>query len=261
MKDFTLKAYTDLLQALISCGYNCTSYLNYLEKNLQGKPGGNQDSRVAILRHDVDKLPLNSQAFAKIQNALEITGTYYFRVVKESFDAGIIKEIAALGHEIGYHYEDMDFANGDKDKAIKLFEEHLSKIRNVAEVKTICMHGSPLSKWDNKDVWKKYDYHNYGIIAEPYFDINFNEFYYLTDTGRSWNASGVSVRDKVNSKFSFPVKTTSDIIDHLKKNKLPDKIMFNFHPQRWTNDYLSWIKELFLQNSKNIVKSIIIKRS
>jgi len=46
------------------------------------------------------------------------------------------------------------------------------------------MHGSPLSKYDNRKIWEKYDYRDYGIIAEPYFDIDFNEVFYMTDKGR-----------------------------------------------------------------------------
>jgi len=70
------------------------------------------------------------------------------------------------------------------DKAIKSFEINLSALRKIAPVKTICMHGSPLSKYDNRKIWEKYDYRDYGIIAEPYFDIDFNEVFYMTDKGR-----------------------------------------------------------------------------
>ena len=59
------------------------------------------------------------------------------------------------------------------------------------------MHGSPCSKSDCRDIWKKYDYKKPGIIAEPYFDINFDEVFYLTDTGRRWDGWKVSLRDKV----------------------------------------------------------------
>ena len=38
---------------------------------------------------------------------------------------------------------------------------------------------------------------DYGIIAEPYFDLDFDEVFYLTDTGRRWDGDDVSVRDKV----------------------------------------------------------------
>ena len=82
------------------------------------------------------------------------------------------------------------------------------------------MHGSPLSKYDNRDLWKKYDYRDYGIIGEPYFDIDFNEVLYLTDTGRRWNASGSNVRDKVKSKYNYNFKSTFDIISALEKKEL-----------------------------------------
>ena len=42
--------------------------------------------------------------------------------------------------------------------AIDDFRLNLEKLRKLYPVKTICMHGSPFSKWDNRDLWKKYDY-------------------------------------------------------------------------------------------------------
>ena len=63
----------------------------------------------------------------------------------------------------------------------------------LSPVKTICMHGSPLSKWDNRDLWKRYNYRDYGIIAEPYFDVDFDEVFYITDTGRRWDGDKVSI--------------------------------------------------------------------
>jgi len=81
--------------------------------------------------------------------------------------------------------------------AIRDFEWNLEKLRKFYPVKTICMHGSPLSKYDNRKLWEKYDYRDYGIIDEPYFDIDFNVVFYLTDTGRRWDGDSVSVRDKV----------------------------------------------------------------
>ena len=179
-----------------------------------------------------------------------------------SWDEKIIKEISDLGHEIGYHYENLTTCNGDFEKAIKDFELNLSKLRKLVPVKTICMHGSPLSKFDSKDLWQKYNYTDYGILGEPYFDVDFNEVFYLTDTGRKWDGYKVSVRDKVadkqkeweNQGLSF--KTTNDIIKACKENELPDKIMFTIHPQRWHDNKLPWIKEFVLQNIKNSVKRL-----
>jgi hypothetical protein len=59
------------------------------------------------------------------------------------------------------------------------------------------MHGSPRSKYDSKDIWHKFSYCDLGIIGEPYFDTDFSQVFYLTDTGRRWDGYKVSVRDKI----------------------------------------------------------------
>jgi hypothetical protein len=42
-------------------------------------------------------------------------------------------------------------------------------------------------------------------------------------------------------------------------NLLPDQVMFTFHPQRWTNNLLLWLKELGVQNFKNVGKYFIVR--
>lgn len=261
--DFKIDCYLKLLPSLLKAGFSFQTYSEFIE---------NPESGVIILRHDVDARKLNSLQFAKIQHELGIVGTYYFRMIPQSFDPEVVREIATMGHEIGYHYEDMDFAGGDPHKAIKLFEKHLAKLREVAEVKTICMHGSPLSRYDNRDVWKHYNYRDYGIIAEPYFDLDYTKVLYLTDTGRRWDGDKVSVRDRsadgsinrqmqgkspLSDNYSF--HSTHDIIAACKAGKLPNQIMFNFHPQRWTDNPVLWTQELVMQNIKNVVKWGLLK--
>jgi hypothetical protein len=259
-----------------------------------------------------------------------------------------------MGHEIGYHYENLSevsrkknpqitqidadylishrhtqthtdtdtdvlFGRPDRikkshrfakkkefrDKLFELaicdFERNLEKFRKLYPVKTICMHGSPLSKWDNRDLWTKYNYRDFGIIAEPYFDINFDEVFYLTDTGRRWDGDKVSIRDKVKKtgvrgqgsgvslredekvrrlegwnvgtlergnvgtlkrKKEFgdlKLRTTWDIIKAAERGLLPDKVMINVHPQRWTDNPVEWMKELVWQNVKNVVKYFYVR--
>ncbi|REL33818.1 hypothetical protein DYD21_10460 [Rhodohalobacter sp. SW132] len=284
-KDFTVSIYKKLLISFIEVGYGFQTYREFTEQ---------PEKKVILLRHDVDARKEHSLQFAKIQHENGIQGTYYFRMVPQSFDDGVIREIASMGHEIGYHYEDMDFAKGDVDKAYGLAKKHLAQLREVADVQTICMHGSPRSPYDNKEVWKKYDYRELGIIAEPYFDLDFSKVLYLTDTGRRWDGEGVSIRDKVpvterlgegesgrgsegesgresehstpntkNSKLSlskkYSFRSTKDIINACKSGKLPNQIMMNFHPQRWTDNPVLWTQELVWQNFKNIVKAGIVR--
>jgi len=250
MPDFTLKTYELFLDALSKRGYAFQTYHDFLQ---QPKP------RVIILRHDVDLRKQNSLEFAKIQHRRGLPGSYYFRMVPESYDETVIREMAAMGHEIGYHYETMDTSKGDIDKAFEEFCHHLETLRKVAPVHTVCMHGSPRSPFDNKAIWTKYDYRSLGILGEPYYDTDFNKVAYLTDTGRRWNGSGVSVRDKVDGRFNFNFRSTFDIIHQA--DQLPDQVMFTFHPQRWTNQPLEWLRELIMQNIKNQVKGFLIKKA
>jgi hypothetical protein len=247
-RDFTLQTYIKLIETLKSAGYSFQRFDEFLVK---------PDPRVVILRHDVDKKPENSLKFAKLQFAMGIKGVYYFRAKKCSWDVDIIREIAAMGHEIGYHYENLATTNGNIDKAIIDFQTNLAKLRKLVPVSTICMHGSPLSKYDNRDIWKNTNYKNYDLNGEPYFDLDFDKVFYLTDTGRSWNARDKSIRDKVKSNYLFSFEKTNQIIESLKKNELPNSIMFNFHPQRWNDELFSWIKELLFQMVKNPFKRAI----
>ncbi|WP_080055466.1 hypothetical protein [Spirosoma aerolatum] len=246
--DFSIKKYKAFLAALRSSGYSFQTFEAFLKA---------PDEKVVILRHDVDLLPENSLVFAALQHELGIAGVYYFRAVPQSWDTQVIREIAEMGHEIGYHYECLTTCKGNLKLALNDFEENLTALRKLAPVSTICMHGSPMSKYDSRDLWKHHSYREYGIIGEPYFDIDFGKVAYFTDTGRRWDGEKVSVRDKVDSTFVNRFRKTDEIIDALHRNELPDQMMFTFHPQRWNDNPLQWTKELISQNVKNLVKQYI----
>ncbi len=257
--DFTLKVYKNLLNAFKKAGYTFLTLENFVQdihNNL--KPG----QRILVLRHDVDRKPENSLETARIESSLNISASYYFRIVKESFHQDIIKSILNLNHEIGYHYEDLAMSNGNYKEAYQKFEINLNRFRELYPIKTMCMHGNPLSKWDNRLIWEKYGYKNHGIICEPYFDIDYNKVFYITDTGRRWNAISINVRDKVKNgdQFSFCYKSTSNIIDALKRTDFPKIVIINSHPERWSDNFFSWFRQLICQNIKNIIKKIISKK-
>lgn len=361
-RDFTIDRYMKLLEAMMNRSFFFFTVYDYNLQRLSREVEDVVNERVIILRQDVDRLPENSLAFARIQKEIGIRSTFYFRSVNESFEPKIIEEIAGMGHEVGYHYEDLSLTaqrqttndkrrtglsrqglerlskevtkvRSDEDKrqkykdksekeaegnrldakldnnlelepwnkkpvfeaGIESFAMNLEKLRKYADVKTICMHGSPMSRWDSRLVWRYYDYRDFGVELEPYFDIDFEEILYLTDTGRRWNGSNFSVRDKgsmnsraqsaerkadlfndwirrpvsgslmnmtpesteFQSKYNF--KSTNDIIKVAERCELPDRIMMTFHPQRWTDRMMPWVKELVWQNTKNVGKYFLIK--
>lgn len=257
--DFTLRKYRQLLQSLLQQGYHFVTFEQYCASKTE-----EVDTRWIVLRHDVDLLPQNSLATAQIEHDLGITASYYFRVVPESNQPEYIRQIAALGHEIGYHYEDMAICHGKAAEAYAHFQKQLAYFRQFYPVRTICMHGAPTSKWDGKELWKHYDYQSLGVIGEPYFDVDFSQVFYLTDTGRCWDGYKVSVRDKIPVyqdewvKQGLVYHTTDDVIRAAEQGTLPARIMITTHPQRWTNNILAWSKELLMQSLKNIVKRLLI---
>ncbi|MBR4339944.1 MAG: hypothetical protein IKP89_04910 [Bacteroidales bacterium] len=257
--DFTLKKYTQLLLCFERAGYQFITFEDYCD-------GKVNSDRFVILRHDVDLKAENSLATAKIEASLGIYASYYFRVVPQSNRPEIIRGIASLGHEIGYHYEDMAICQGDTEKAIVHFKEKLEFFRKFYSVKTVCMHGSPRSPFDGRDLWKTYDYRDFGIIGEPYFDTDFSKLFYLTDTGRRWDGFNVSVRDKIPvyqdlwTERGLVYHSTDDVIRAIEEGTLPHKLMITTHPQRWTDNLLSWGKEYISQKIKNIVKKMLIAK-
>ena len=254
--DFTIKTYRHLLISLKEAGYHFITFEEWCATH--------ETVKTVILRHDVDKKPERSLALARIETSLGIKATYYFRIVPQSNQPVYIKAIAGLGHEIGYHYEDLSLAKGNIAGAYENYKDNLAYFRTFYQVETISMHGSPASRYDNRDIWKTYEYHKEGIIGEPYFDfINRNDVLYFTDTGRCWDGDKFNVRDKrLNTvQQSQPkVHTTVQLIKWIENsaNQLP--VMINTHPQRWTDNKTEWILEYITQNVKNLIKKIIVNR-
>lgn len=253
MKDFTHNYYKKLLETLVDNGFQFITVSDYFNSNYD-------DNRPFIMiRHDVDRKPSNSLEMAKIEKKMGVKSTYYFRTIPQTLKPNIIKKIATFNHEIGYHYECLSETNGDYDDAIKDFEINLNKLNKLYPIKNIAMHGRPLSKWDSRLLWDKYDYKKYGIVSEPYFDLDFKKILYITDAGRSWNNKSINLRDKVNTPFKFSFFHTKNIIDQLNTKKLPNMMMINIHPEHWSNNKMEWYSIFMIRMIKNAMKRLLFK--
>lgn len=247
MKDFTLKIYKQLLLALREQDYIFLTFEQWCE--------GKTPEKYVILRHDVDEMAKNALEMAKLENRLGVKATYSFRIVKQSNCPDIIKKIAALGHEIAYHYEDLVLADGDEKKALETFQLNLAYFRTFYAVKTVSMHGSSTSVHDNRDLWKNNSFYNEGIIGEPYLTVDYSDIFYLTDTGRSWDGFDVNMRDIVKSGFPNTYHHTNDIIAALEKNEFPSKVMMLAHTL-WTDKKILWSYIYVREKLRNKIKLI-----
>ncbi len=249
-RDFTLAIYGKLLDAFQRSGHRFSTFSDHI---LEPK------ERAILLRHDVDDRKLHSLAFARMQHQRGIVGTYYFRCVPQSFDKEVMREIHDLGHEVGYHYEEMDLCSGDPVRAYELFRTNLEAFRSVVPITSICMHGSPRSPYDNKALWDRYDYKQHGIVGEPYFDLDFERMAYYTDTGRCWDGGSFSVRDRIPGSGKSEFHGTAEMIAAIVQGGFPALAMLNFHPQRWTDDHSLWIRDKYVQYAKNYAKYGLIR--
>jgi len=168
---------------------------------------------------------------------------------------GTTTEIQGLGHEVGYHYEVLAKAKGDFDAAIKLFTRELSEFNEICDVRMICMHGSPLSRYDNRDLWEAYDFREFGVVGEAYLSMAGRDLCYLTDTGRNWNGRH-SVRDAMPGAGSVSVETTDDLARWVGSAGAAG-LYLTVHPERWAMSEGEWatgyVKDLVVNTGKAVL--------
>lgn len=257
--DFTLKKYRELCNAMINSGYSLLTLEKYI--TLKSKP-----EKYIIIRHDIDIKPDHALRIAEIEKELGISSTYYIRITEEVFKPELINKLSFLGHEIGYHYEALDKAKGDHEKAIKIFETELTDFRKIYDVKTIAMHGNSRTKWDNREMWKYYDFKSFGLLGEAYLSVDFDDVTYFSDTARTWSGKykikDMDPRYSVKNFNSANVQTTTtasktdDLIAIIREKKL-SHIYLLIHPDDWCDDYGKWLHNLVVRQFINIGKSII----
>ena len=245
MRDFTLKSYRSLLEAFQRAGYQFQTFEEMMTLPADGK--------VVVMRHDVDEKAWNALKMAQLENGLGIRATYFFRIVKQSNVPDVIRQIAALGHEIGYHYEDLAMAEGDEEKAMASFKKNLSYFRSYYLVKSVCMHGSSTSKYDNRLLWENHTLSDFGLVGEPYLSVDFEKVFYLTDTGYAWDGGKFATRDVVESHFGLSFHTTHQIVNCIDQGRFPERSLILAHTL-WTDSLLQWNWLHFREFARNRIK-------
>jgi len=247
MRDFTLGKYCELCEDILDSGYKVFTVQSYLQK----RPG----SDFVILRHDVDSKPQKALKMAEMESQMGISSTYYFRSTKSVFIPKIIEKVYAKGHEIGYHYEVLSKAQGNFKEAIRLFERELDEFKKICDIDTICMHGSVLSRYDNRTLWNLYDFRDFGIIGEAYLSMGEN-FHYFSDTGWEWSNKH-KMRDIMPfKKDELFVSSTADLTGAIINNKL-NNIYLLVHPGNWADSFHNWCHILIENKVFNIGKELL----
>jgi hypothetical protein len=247
-KDFTLEKYRQICQAIIAAEYPVLTLNDFLL---------NKTTRGIVLRHDVDRRPSTSLRMAKIEHELGLQATYYFRHTEAVFKKSIITDITNLGHEIGYHYETLSKTHGNFHKAYKLFILELADFRTIYNVKTISMHGRPLSRWDNRTLWTHYSFHDSGITGEAYLSLDYNSVAYYSDTGRTWDNKKYNMRDQVSGVSPDHIDCSDQLATLIRTKRYP-QICILTHPNRWSDTKMEWVASFLSDMVVNFTKKCII---
>lgn len=237
-REFTDAAYVDLLATARHAGYALLTVREYLTRE-------DLPERFLVLRHDVDRKPANALRFARLEARLGVESTYYVRTVDGVFDPDVVERIDALGHEVGYHYEDLDRADGVRARARALFRESLATLRRHATVDTACMHGNPLTPHDNREMWDDpADLAEFDLLGDAYLSMDFADVTYFSDAGRTWRDGVLKVKDPARCVRHKDVQadTTRELCSQLASGTVPRACVLS-HPNRWASTYGEFVTE------------------
>jgi len=247
--DFTLNKYRRLILCFLEAGYRPLRFMDHC--------AGDSPTAFVVLRHDVDHRPEAALRMAQLEHTLGVQATYNFRLKDFERNTGLLHELLALGHETGYHYEELAHCRGDMSRAQALFVENLRRAREFAPVHTVAMHGSPFSRFSNLDIWKTMDYRDFGLLGEPYLSLDYQYVLYLTDTGRLWNDRRYNIRDRVPQADTRCWPSTEALMREIRRGGISRQVMLNVHPGRWNPPGARWFYEWGVQWMKNPVKYLI----
>jgi len=185
-----------------------------------------------ILRLDVDYREAHAVQMAQIAQRHHLRGSFYFRDRHGLFNLEVMRRIAALDHEVGYHFETLDTCQGDFEAAERLFLDHLEQLRRAGLViRTVAAHGSPPTAptyRSNLDLVSRSSrlLERAGLLGETTLSIDFTQITYASDATWRWRRY---------SGFKPGMQGRPTSLSEITKDSSRGAIglYINFHPHQW----------------------------
>lgn len=175
--EFTYDAYQHLLKKIRERGYQITDYKNW-----------RKTKRCVILRHDVDNDIEKAVKLAGMEKTVGVVSTYFVLLTSDFYNvfskksSDGLKQIAANGHTIGLHFDEVRYSELSGDVGAvkeKIIEEAELLGRAVGEkIDIVSMH-RPSQFVLEADI-------NIPGMVNSYGKTYFKEFKYLSDSRRRW---------------------------------------------------------------------------
>ncbi len=183
---FSYDSYNQLVQLLREHQYSLTNYYNYKEVD-----------RPCILRHDIDYSPERSFQFAKVEEQIDVRSTYFvlltcdFYNVFSAKNRTLFREMAAMGHTMGLHFDEATYFNSATGRQDLTPEEYTEKLISLIQAEAEILSNALDLKIDTVSMHRpskfclESDLKIPGII-NSYGREFFKGFKYLSDSRRCW---------------------------------------------------------------------------
>lgn len=223
---FSHAAYAELVGALADAGYETLTVREYLSP-------GRLPERFVVLRHDVDRKPQRAEALARLEADLGVSASYYFH--PSAFRETRAERVVDLGHEVGYHYDDVATARGDLRTARALFANNLRVFRRACDVDTVSPHAAALSAYDNASLWADGPaIEEFDLLGDADRSVDYVDIAFLSDAGRTFRERPA---DRVRALGERDQPVTADTVDGLAaqfREGAIERACLLTHPRRWT---------------------------
>jgi hypothetical protein len=198
---FTISEYTTLIGDLLRNGYVSRPVEEIAEPN---------DGQALYLRHDVDVHITGIDRIGRIEADLGAVATYYVPLTLPfnpffPENAAILRELVAMGHRLGLHYDLATYPDGETAARERLDREAvaLGEITGVMP-RTVCMHNPSLNGDDR--------FRDVDAYVNPHDPRYADGLLYVSDSCRAW-------RDE-------------ELLRCLGQNP-PPRLLLNTHPELW----------------------------
>ena len=184
-----------------------------------------KDKPTFFLRHDVDFHLSDITKISRIELDLGIKSTYFILLTSqynifERENLKILKTIVEQGHDIGLHYDLMEYPVEDFEKSIAQLDFEVSILNRILgiNVSTIVMHQPHTGVEDIFKFESKY--------IHPHNEFFQNEVEYISDSCRAWR--------------------NENLLNCFSENH-PKIVQLNLHPEIWLGNQKNRID--FLNNT------------
>jgi len=221
--DFTLAAFDEFCRHIARMPVFTVA--DYLARPTPSPP-------FAILRLDVDYREAHSVHMAYLARRHNLYGSFYFRHRRGTFNLDAMHEIAAMGHEVGYHFETLDTCKGDFEAAERLFLDHLKWLRAAGlTIRTVAAHGSPptaATYHSNLDLVARSPrlLQESHLLGETTLNIDFTQVRYVSDANWRWRRY-----EHFRPGMQGEPTSLAEIIRELPFRDMG--LYITFHPQQW----------------------------